>query len=173
MSNSITIKDLAKMSNVSVSTVSKALNERHDINEITKSKILKLASEHNYVPNNSAISLRRKKTKTIATIVPYISNILYGDFLSEIQKLSFNQGYKTLVLQSFASSEKEMQCFQFIKDGSVDGVIIISESNIKNELRFNKAIPKVSLEQKVIKGKKEKLKKLAKFYFDTLISKIN
>lgn len=173
MSNTVTIKDLAKMSNVSVSTVSKALNERHDINQFTKKKIQKLAKEYNYVPNNSAISLRRQKTKTIAAIVPYISNILYGDFLSEIQKLSFKLGYKTLVLQSFASLEKEEQCFQLIKGGSVDGVIIISECKLNNELGFNEAIPTVSLNEQIIKNNDGKLENLAKFYFDNLISKLN
>jgi LacI family transcriptional regulator len=60
----LTIKDIAKEFKVSISTVSKALNDSYEISEATKSKIQKYAKEHNYKPNFNALSLKNRSTKT-------------------------------------------------------------------------------------------------------------
>ena len=61
----LTIKDIAKQLNVSISTVSKALNDSYEISVKTKEKIQKFAKENNYQPNVTAVNLKNKKTKTI------------------------------------------------------------------------------------------------------------
>ena len=65
----ITIRDIAKKCGVGVSTVSRALNNHPDINPETKEMILKVMSEYNYVPNNSARNLKRSDAKAIAVLV--------------------------------------------------------------------------------------------------------
>ena len=70
----ITIKEVAKLCGVGVSTVSRAINNHPDINPETKQKILDTIREYNYVPNNSARNLKRTDSNTIAVIVREISN---------------------------------------------------------------------------------------------------
>ena len=70
----ITIKDIARICGVGVSTVSRALNNHPDINPETKERILAVVSEHRYVPNNSARNLKITDSKTIAILVKGMSN---------------------------------------------------------------------------------------------------
>jgi len=71
---SVNIKKLAQLLGLSISTVSKALRDSHDIGKGTKEKVLQLATELNYQPNPHASSLRKHKSKTIAVIIPEIAN---------------------------------------------------------------------------------------------------
>jgi len=136
---SITLKHISELSGYSISTVSKALNNGNDVSKQTRLKIRELAKSNNYIPNSTALALRSKKTKIIAVIVPHINSTFYSNVLSGIQANAFNKGYKVLILQSFASKKRELDCINNVRDGSVDGVIIImnNENNYSFNLRSN------------------------------------
>jgi len=70
----VTIKDIAKKANVSVTTVSRVLNDKPDVGDDTRKKILKIIDEMNYNPNSVARGLVMQKTHTIGLIIPDISN---------------------------------------------------------------------------------------------------
>lgn len=140
MFTSVTLKQISHISGYSISTVSKALNNRHDINEMTRSKIQKIAATNNYVPNNSARALRNRRTKVVAVIVPKITDAYFGRFICEIQLEAFTIGYRVLVLQSFDDVAKEMECINLVNDGSVDGILILSNTKFK-ELMFKTLAP--------------------------------
>ena len=72
--DSITIKDVAKICGVGVSTVSRAINNHPDINEETKNMVLQVIREHNYIPNNSARNLKRSVSRTIVVFIKGIDN---------------------------------------------------------------------------------------------------
>lgn len=74
MKKRITITDIAKTFNVSIATVSKALNYSHEISTKTKSKIQEYAKTHHYKPNDTAQNLLNKNTKTIGVVIPNIMN---------------------------------------------------------------------------------------------------
>ena len=82
----LTIKDIAKKFNVSISTVSKALNDSYEISESTKEKIQKYAKENNYKPNFNAISLKNRSTKTIGVILPTMLNYFFAQVFKGIEK---------------------------------------------------------------------------------------
>ena len=125
MNQAITLKHISQISGYSISTVSKALNNRSDVSKQAKFKISKIAKSNNYIPNNTALALRSKKTKIIAVIIPHINSTLYGEVLSGIQVIAFNKGYKVLILQTFGYKKRESECINEVMDGSVDGIIII------------------------------------------------
>lgn len=91
---SITIKDIARKSGVGVSTVSRAINNHPDINEETKTKIMQIIKEYNYVPNNSARNLKRTESNTIAVLIKGITNPFFNNILkvfeSEIQERKYS-----------------------------------------------------------------------------------
>ncbi|TVZ60393.1 LacI family transcriptional regulator [Flavobacteriaceae bacterium MAR_2010_105] len=147
--SAITLKDMAKELKLSISTVSKGLSNKMDVSESTRDRIIKLAKAYNYVPNNAAVALRKKRNHTLAIIVPKVNNKICSNLLSEIQTLAYKNGFKLLVLQSFENSKNEEQCLNFINDGSVDGAIIISSTeNKKSKQRYGVSLPVININLK-------------------------
>jgi len=132
MVTEITLKQLSQISGFSRSTVSKALTDKADVSIKTKLKIKNLAKAYNYVPNNSAKALRCKKTNTIAVIVPYINCLVYSNILCSVQEHAFSCGYKVLIQQYLTGSGEAMECLDNLRDGCIDGAIIIA-SNSRDE----------------------------------------
>ncbi|MGM0548932.1 MAG: LacI family DNA-binding transcriptional regulator, partial [Bacillota bacterium] len=81
----VTIKDIAQKANVSVTTVSRVLNNKPDVGDQTRTKILKLIEELNYKPNSVARGLVMQKTHTIGLIIPDISNPFFPQVARAIE----------------------------------------------------------------------------------------
>ena len=96
----INIKKLAKELNVSPATVTRAFRGYSDINPDTKERILALAKELNYHPNYYASNLREKKTKTIAVIIPHLSDIFFSLAIDGLEKLANQKGYHILIYRT-------------------------------------------------------------------------
>lgn len=170
-----TLKKISVLSGYSVSTVSKALNDKEDISLETRQMITNIAKKHNYVPNYYAMALRKQQTKTLAIIIPQISDSFYSILLSEIQKLTFENGYRLLIFQSFTSQKKERDCFKLINDGSVDGVLVFSASNndcIIEKLQNETSVPTVFLNEDAVQTKLCNIENLAKICFNDLLLKL-
>ena len=83
----ITIKDIAKRCGVSVSTVSRALNDNAEINAETKAMILQVVQETGFVPNNSARNLKRTDTNNIAVLVKGITNPFFTSMIKIMEDM--------------------------------------------------------------------------------------
>jgi len=120
----ITLKGLAEKLNVSVSTVSKALNDSSEISEKTIIRVKELAKMYNYKPNKVALSLKNNQTKTIGVIIPNILNHFFAKVLYGIEKESAKKGYSIITCLSNESYDKELDSLQLLANGSVDGFIM-------------------------------------------------
>lgn len=121
----ITIKEVAKLCGVGVSTVSRAINNHPDINPETKQKILDVIREYNYVPNNSARNLKRADSNTIAVVIKEISNSYWGVMLHVLEREVRDRKY-CLVLQNIADDEDEVElAIQLEKEKKVKGIIFL------------------------------------------------
>lgn len=130
----ITLKDLAKELKVSVSTVSKALNDSYEISEDTITKVKELAKKHNYKPNKAALSLKKNKTRTIGVILPNILNPFFARSLHSIEEEASKHNYSIITCISNESLEKEKKSISLLTDGSVDGFLIsVAEETQKLE----------------------------------------
>ena len=105
----MTIKDIAKLCNVSVSTVSRVLNNRPDVSEDVRSKVLSAIKRSNYIPNNSARDLVRTKSDTIGLVVRGVSNPFYTDIIRAIESTITHSGF-TMVMHQIASGDDELKC---------------------------------------------------------------
>ncbi len=121
-----TLKKISHLTGFSVSTISKALNNKHDINVDTRKIIQEFALKTNYKPNKNALALRRSKSNSIAVILPQINDAFYGDVLFNIQKTASTMGYRIMLFQSFEEASKVAEYLDEINDGSVDGAIVLS-----------------------------------------------
>lgn len=141
--NRLTIKDIAKHLGVSISTVSKALNDSYEISEATKERIRKFAKENNYRPNITAVNLKNKKTKTIGILIPNMLNYFLAQVFKGIETIASKNGYKIISCISNESYEKELEAVKMLSNGSIDGLILsLAEETLKkrNFLHFQDAI---------------------------------
>lgn len=122
---SITIKDVARICGVGVSTVSRAINNHPDINPETKEMILKVIRENNYIPNNSARNLKRTDSNTIAVLIKGISNPFFSKMIQileeEIQKRKYS-----FVLHRVEEQEDEVDiALELVKEKRLKGIIFL------------------------------------------------
>ncbi|MEP4534679.1 MAG: LacI family DNA-binding transcriptional regulator [Cyclobacteriaceae bacterium] len=128
----ITIKDVARELNCSISTVSRAFNNKYDIKPETRDRILKVATELGYSPNPIARRLIERRTYTVGVIVPEFINSFFPKTIIGMQEVLLNKGYQVLIMQSNESSETELNNMKTLVDGFVDGIIVSLTEEDKN-----------------------------------------
>lgn len=128
----VRLKDIAKKLGVSIATVSKAMSGSHEISEKTRQKVLHTARLLNYTPNQVAINLRTRQTKTIGVIIPTTTHHFFSKVLDGIIEKAEKLGYLVILLQSNEKLSLEKQQVDLLIDKRVDG-ILISLSNKTNE----------------------------------------
>jgi len=120
----ITLHDLAKKLNISVSTVSKALKDYPDVSEKTKKKVLALADKLNFSPNIVASNLRTQNTKTIGVIIPNIVHDFFSKVIGGIIDEAEKNGYIVILLQSNENYELEKKQLNLLIQQQVDGILL-------------------------------------------------
>ena len=135
MKKNITIKELSKILEVSISTVSKALNDSYEISDSTKERIKSAAKLHNYKPNKLAVNLKSGKTNTIGVVLPSIKNFFMSRVLRGIDSVIAKSQYNIIISITNESYDKEVQSVQTLSNGLVDAIIIAvsEETQIKQD----------------------------------------
>jgi len=118
------LKQLAKELNLSISSVSKALRDSHEISASTKKAVLAKATDLNYQVNPYASSLRKQKSKTIAVVVPEVANDFFGPVISGIESIAQEKGYHVLIYLTHEDMQKEVAIIKLLQNGRVDGIMI-------------------------------------------------
>ncbi|WP_417290402.1 LacI family DNA-binding transcriptional regulator [Corallibacter sp.] len=124
MKRKITLKQIARELDVSISTVSKALRNSKEISEDTRQKVQAFAKLYNYRPNNIALSLKNRKTKTIGIIIPEIVHYFFSKVIRGIELVANKRGYNVIVGLSNESFDKEVINMEMLANGSIDGFIL-------------------------------------------------
>ncbi|MGY8919671.1 MAG: LacI family DNA-binding transcriptional regulator [Flavobacteriales bacterium] len=124
MRQTVTLKQIANEIGVSISTVSKALRNSVEIGAETKLKIQAYAKLYNYRPNNIALSLKNRKTKTIGVIIPEIVHHFFSKVIKGIEQVANKRGYNVIIGLSNESFDKEVINMQLLANGSIDGFIL-------------------------------------------------
>jgi len=119
-----TIKELAKILQISVSTVSRALNDHSSIGAATKAKVRKLADELNYEPNQRAIQFLNGKSFVIGVILPELSESFFSAAITGIEDLAYKKNYTVLLAQSHDDAEREKLLVEKMKTQRVDGLLV-------------------------------------------------
>ena len=134
MKKRITLKGIANELNVSISTVSKSLKNSPEIGEETREKIIAFAKAHNYRPNNIALSLKNRKTKTIGVIIPEIVHYFFSNVIKGIEQFANEKGYNIIIAVSNESFEKEVLNMETLANGHIDGIIMsIAKETLKKQ----------------------------------------
>lgn len=121
-----TIKDVAKLAQVSVATVSRVINEEENVKLETKKKVRNAIKALNYTPNLLGRNLRRSRTKNILVLLPTISNPFYSGVIKGIKSKADEEGYSMMI--SITDSEKEIEknAMKMLTTRLVDGIILFA-----------------------------------------------
>lgn len=147
MQNKVNLETIAREAGVSTVTVSRALNNKPDINKKTKQKILEVVQRLNYIPNQLARSLRTKQSKSLGIIVTDIGNSYYIPVIKGIENLAFSQGYSVVLATTKNECEHEKQAIKTLVEKRVDGLIItpVDESEEQAKTLIQTGIPFVAV----------------------------
>jgi len=119
------LRDIAEALDISIATVSRALNNKLDINENTKSAVLDMAQRLNYKPNNLAVSLRKNDSlRVVGVIVPLVSHAFFASILEGILKKAKEFNYFVLIGESQHSSVQEKTILDEFSDFGVSGILM-------------------------------------------------
>ncbi len=137
MKRNITLKDIARELEVSISTVSKALKNSEEIGRDTKEKVQAFAKLYNYRPNNIALSLKNKRTKNIGVVIPDIVHHFFTTVFRGIEMYANEKGYNVIVCISDESFDKEVINMEMLAHGSIDGFIMSLSAETQQKMDFN------------------------------------
>lgn len=107
MKKGVTLKDLARKLNMSVSTVSKALGNNAAISDATRERVKKLALEWHYIPNEAARHFKQNKSFTLGLIIPNLLDQFYVLAINGVEEVAAKNKYNVIVSQTHESEEKE------------------------------------------------------------------
>lgn len=120
------IKDIAKLAQVGVSTVSRVLNNHPDVKESTRERILRIIKESNYIPNNSARILKQHNTKNIGILVKGVFNPFFSQMINNMGKIINEKGYTMIVRQNDYNIYQDVETLlAFIKEKRLQGAICL------------------------------------------------
>ncbi|MCD8015552.1 MAG: LacI family transcriptional regulator [Lachnospiraceae bacterium] len=133
----ITIKEIAKMCGVGVSTVSRAINNHPDISDETRRKVLDVIQKYNYIPNNSAQNLKRSASDTIAVLIKGISNPFFSDMIQVFEEETRRKEY-CFILQHVEESEDEVDvAIRIEKEKRLKGIVFLGGITNRPDEKLN------------------------------------
>jgi LacI family transcriptional regulator len=132
-----TLKEIATMLGISITTVSKALKNYPDVSPKTKKAVMDLAEKLNFTPNSFAVNLRTKESKTIGLIVPEVVHHFFSNIIKGVIEEADKNGYLVIILQSNESLELEIKQVELLFNKRVDGILmsLSNDSNDDNHLK--------------------------------------
>lgn len=146
-SKRISIQDLAVELGISVSTVSRALNNASDVSDATKAQVWALAEKLNYQPNSMAASLRSGRSNVLGVIVPHINGAFFPAVVHGIERLASKEGFNVMICQSNEDVAQEINHIKALLKGQVDGMLVSMSDTTREfehfELVRRKGIPLV------------------------------
>jgi len=128
----ITLKQIAQEVGVSVMTVSRALNNRENVDQNTRQRILKTAKRLGYRPNHIAKSLVLRKTFTIGVVIPEITHSFFPEVIRGIEEVSYNAGYQLILTHSAEDFEREKKAILTLETKRVDGILISTAETVQD-----------------------------------------
>ncbi len=138
MKKGITLKDIARKLNMSISTVSKSLNSDHSISTLTKERVQVLAKEWGYIPNESARNFKLSKSLTIGLILPDLRDQFYVEAINGVEEIAEKEKYNIILSQTHEEVIKEENIANVMIKNRVDGLIIAVTKNTVDMTIFDK-----------------------------------
>lgn len=141
----VDLRYLAGMLNISVSTVSRAVNNSHEVSAHTRREVMALADKLNYSPNLFGRGLKERKSKTIAIILPNLENDFFSSIISGIEAVVRKNGYHPLIYLTHERYETEVEIARHLLNGRVEGVLMSLSNETVNTSHLQDLVNKTPL----------------------------
>lgn len=122
----VNIKDVARRANVSISTVSRVINDSKPVSDEIKKRVFDIIEETGYVPNPVARSLVMKKSRLIGIIVPDIANYYTGELLNAFEEIAKTYDYEVILCNTYGDVQQELRYLKLLESKQVEGMIFLS-----------------------------------------------
>jgi len=122
----VTIKDVAKLANVSISTVSRVINGSKPVSPEIAQRVVEVINETGYIPNPVARSLVMKKSRLIGAIVPDIATFYVGEILNAMEEIAKTYDYDILLFNSYGDVDREIEMIEKMVSKQVEGIVLMS-----------------------------------------------
>jgi LacI family transcriptional regulator len=132
----VTIKEIAKQLDLSISTVSRALHDHPSISLSTQQKVKSVARQLDYEPNQTAIFFQKGKTFTIGVILPELAESFFSSAISAIEDIAYQRNYTVLLAQSHDDEAREKQLVEKMKNHRIDGLLVSIAKTTSNYEHF-------------------------------------
>ncbi|CCU80633.1 Sucrose operon repressor ScrR, LacI family [Halanaerobium saccharolyticum subsp. saccharolyticum DSM 6643] len=143
-----TQKDVAEKAGVTVTTVSRVINDRGYISEKTRNKVYQVMDELNYRPNAVARSLAKKKSNILGVILPVVHHPFFSSLLSYLEEYAYQNDYKVMLCNSQMNAKKEKEYINMLRAQQVDGIFLASHTlDIAAEIKVD--LPILSFDRKI------------------------
>lgn len=140
MKRQVTIKDIANKLGVSISTVSRALQDHPDISAKTREAVKELAKILGYKPNMVALNLKHSRTNTIGVLVPEVEHYFFSTILNGVEEVAYKNNYSVMVFQSNESYMREVLITQTFLTNRVDGALASFSKNTHDFSHFQQLV---------------------------------
>ncbi|MDD5149329.1 MAG: LacI family DNA-binding transcriptional regulator [Flavobacterium sp.] len=137
-----TLKEIANILGISITTVSKALKDYPDVSPKTKKAVIELAEELNFTPNSFAVNLRTKESKTIGLIIPDVVHHFFSNVIHGVIEEANKYGYLVIILQSNESLELEKKQVALLINKRVDGIMMSLSNESNNDFHIKEVVRK-------------------------------
>lgn len=144
----ISMVDIARMSGVSIATVSRVLNKNGRYSAETEKKVMAVVEKYNYAINPNAQGLRTNRTKTIGIIIPDITNEYFSHIVRSVESSVIPLGYNVFVCDSDENTDYETHHISSLQSKGVEGIIYISARKSVDEISKEFTVPVVYIDRR-------------------------
>lgn len=138
-SRRVTAKDVAERLGISVMTVSRALNNRPNVDDDTRRKVIETSMRLGYSPDHIAKSLVLKRTYTIGVVIPEITHSFFPEAIRGIEEVTYTRGYHLILMHSAEDAKREQDAIRTLESKRVDGILISTAQTVE-DYRFYKEL---------------------------------
>jgi LacI family repressor for deo operon, udp, cdd, tsx, nupC, and nupG len=124
----VNIKDVAKLANVSIATVSRALAQPEKVSDKTREKVMRAVASSGYVVNTLAQNFRRRRSNTVVVMVPDIANPFFANIIQGIERVASSHKYRVLLSDTQGNEENERACGEIVTQKQADGIICLGRN---------------------------------------------
>lgn len=140
MRSNVTLKQIAKELGISAMTVSRALNDKKNVDEVTRKRVVEKARSMGYTPNHVAKSLVSSKTFTIGVVIPELSHVFFAQVISGIEEVAYLKDYQLILTNSAESYDREKKAIQTLQSKRVDGILVSCSETTREFSHFKNVL---------------------------------
>ncbi|MGC9522363.1 MAG: LacI family DNA-binding transcriptional regulator [Anaerolineae bacterium] len=132
----VTMADVAREVGVSMMTVSRVINDKGDVSDVTRERVLEAVERLGYRPSGIARSLATRHTGTLGLVVPDVANPFFAEVARGVEHVAYAEGYNVFLCNTDEDPERELDVLGSLEEKRVDGIVLCSSRLTNSDLQL-------------------------------------